>query len=460
MPEQPEKRRVLVVDDDAGVVSYLVEMLGEQGYVAKGLSDPRQAVEEVAEGGWDLVVTDVEMPAMRGTDLMAAIQARRPGQLVLLMTAFGSINLAVQAMQLGACDFLAKPFPIEKLFDAVETALRNRRLRRQIVRLREEVGALPRDGGPLVAKSPAMVRVLEVARRAAQAGSTVLLTGESGTGKGAVARFIHDSSPRRDGPFVQVNCGGLPTQLVESELFGVRRGAYTDAREHRDGLFQQASGGTLFLDEIGEMPLEAQPKLLQVLETGRVRPVGASADVSVDVRVVAATNRPLAEAVRDRAFRADLYYRLNVISAEIPPLRERAADIEPLAMHLLELACRKLGRPITGLSQEAIRWLRSYSWPGNVRELSNTVERAVALSDHDTLVLEDLAVAFGEVTGHDFLATAAARQLPLEEIERAYIRMVLDSCEGNKTKAAKVLGIDRRTLYRKLTGTDPAAGEE
>jgi transcriptional regulator with PAS, ATPase and Fis domain len=277
-------------------------------------------------------------------------------------------------------------------------------------------------------------------------------------GKGAVAHFIHEHSPRHKSPFVQINCAALPAQLVESELFGVRKGAYTDAREDRPGLLVQAAGGTLFLDEIAEMPLEAQPKLLQALEAGAVRPVGGHNEIRIDVRVIAATNRPLEQALRERDFRSDLYHRLNVIRVEVPPLRERPEDIEALVDVLLQRASTKLRRPVIGVTTEAMRWLLSYEWPGNVRELANIIERAVALTDHDTILLEDLLLTSAPLGKEDLLSTAlshaAARKLPLAEVERAYIRQVLEAAQGNKAYAARILGIDRKTLYHKLDASD------
>ena len=449
-------KRILVVDDDPGVVDYLVEMLSEEGYVTEGVMSPPEALHRLGAGEFDLIITDVVMPEMRGTDLMAAIHARKPNQLVLLITAFGSIDLAVQAVRAGACDFIAKPFQIEVLFLAIERAFRERQMRREIVRLRGLLSGS--EPGGLVAKSHAMQRVVALARRAALTDSTVLLTGESGAGKGAVARFIHDHSPRHKSSFVQINCAALPAQLVESELFGVRKGAYTDAREDRPGLFVQTIGGTLFLDEIAEMPLEAQPKLLQVLETGKVRPIGGQNEIGVDVRVIAATNRSLEEALRDRDFRPDLYHRLNVIRVEIPPLRERPEDIEAFVDVLLQRASTKLGRPVIGVTTEAMRWLLSYEWPGNVRELANTIERAVALTDHDTILLEDLLLTSPPLEKGDLLSNAlsnaAARKLPLADVERAYIHQVLEATQGNKAYAARILGIDRKTLYHKLGASD------
>jgi DNA-binding NtrC family response regulator len=436
--------KLLVIDDDPAVVELLVEELARHHH-AEGVADPRAGLERAATGDYDLVITDVEMPGLRGTALLAELLERKPGQLVLLITAFGSIELAVEAVRAGACDFITKPFEIPALLIAVERALRERTMRREIVRLRRELGD---DRGNLVAGSPAMVKVLDVARRAARATASVLVTGESGTGKGALARWIHDHGPRAGGPFVHVNCAALPSGLVEAELFGVRRGAFTDARESRDGLFVEATGGTIFLDEIAEMPLEIQSKLLQVLESARVRPVGGG-EVAIDVRVVAATNRAIDDAVHAGKFRLDLFFRLNVIRIEMPALRDRPGDIPALVEALLARA----GGPI-GITDDALRWLVRHDWPGNVRELANVVERAVALTDHDTIVLEDVrdlpARAPVDPTG-ELLASAAERHLPLAEVERGYIRKVLDANDGNVSRAARILGIDRRTLYRKLS---------
>ncbi|MCE9577009.1 MAG: sigma-54 dependent transcriptional regulator [Deltaproteobacteria bacterium] len=444
--------RILIVDDDPAVVELLVESL-QPRYEVTGTVSARAALEQVATEEIDLLVSDVEMPEMRGVDLLAAVLERKPGQLVLLLTAFGTIELAVEAVRAGACDFVTKPFKLDVLVLAIERAMREKTMRREIVRLRRRLGEADEPGG-LVARSAAMQKVLDVARRAARAKSTVLITGESGTGKGALARWIHERSPRRSGPLVQINCAALPGGLVEAELFGVKKGAFTDARESRDGLIVEAGAGTLFLDEIGEMPLEAQAKLLHVLESGCVRPIGGTTEIPVDARIIAATNRALEDAVKDGRFRRDLFFRLNVIRIDVPPLRERTDDIPELVSAFLARAGRGAEAPI-GITDEALRALVRHDWPGNVRELANAVERAVALTDHDTVVLEDVA----EITGAraaradpiaDTLADAATRLLPLAEVERAYIRQVLDAAGGNVSRAARVLGIDRRTMYRKL----------
>jgi DNA-binding NtrC family response regulator len=444
----PEKPSLLIVDDDASVVEYLVEVLAER-YTVTAETDPTAALARVKREDFDIVVSDVEMPGMRGPDLLAAILEAKPRQAVLLITAFGSIELAVEMVRAGACDFVTKPFKRETLVLAIERALRERSMRREIVRLRRDLGEGHDEG--LIAKSPAMHKVLDIARRAARSNATVLVTGESGVGKGALARWIHDRSARRDGPLVQINCAALPSSLIEAELFGVRRGAYTDARESRDGLFVEASGGTLFLDEIGDMPIEAQAKLLQVLESARVRPVGGTTEVDVDVRLIAATNKNLDEAIRAGKFRSDLYFRINVVHIDVPPLRARPDDVPDLVHAFLARASHRDQGPV-GISAEAMQWLTSHDWPGNVRELANFVERAVALAEHDTIVIDDVRDQSKVTVADDDLnlADAARRHLPLANIELNYIRQVISAVDGNMAQAARVLGIDRRTLYRKL----------
>jgi DNA-binding NtrC family response regulator len=441
-------KQLLIIDDDSNVVEYLVEVLAASGYRTSGEIDPQSALRRLETEHFDLVISDVEMPGMRGLDLMSAIHARKPGQLVLLITAFGSIDLGVRSLQAGACGFVTKPFSINDLTSAIDRAFRDRQMRREVVRVTTPDETLA--SRELVAESQKMQKILQLANRAARIDSPVLLTGESGVGKGALARFIHDHSSRCDGPFLQVNCAALPFTLVESELFGVRKGAYTDAKENRLGLFVEAKGGTLFLDEIAEMPLAIQPKLLQALETGKVRPVGAGSEIATDVRIIAATNQPIEKALQNGLMRSDLYYRLNVIRLDIPPLRERSADLDQLVNHLLQSAQIKLKRQIHGISIEAMRWIRAYSWPGNVRELANTLERAVALAEHDSILLEDLAQAT-QLSIDDSLLTKAANQaMTLAELEVAYIRRILEMTQDNKAQAAKILGIDRGTLYRKL----------
>ena len=441
-------KKLLVLDDDPGVVDFLRDSLTDRGFAVAGLTSPAAALARITSEPFDLVITDVEMPEMRGTDLLSAILQERPDQLVMLITAFGSIELAMAIIRAGACDFLAKPFKIEALVFAIERAFRDRQMRREIVRLRTM--AREQDPGGLVARSAAMRNVVETARRAARGDATVLLTGETGTGKGAIARLIHDSSARRDHPFLHLNCASLPVNLIESELFGVRKGAFTDAREDRAGVFVAAGQGTLFLDEVGELPLDTQAKLLHVLEAGKVRPLGGTSEVAVKTRLVAATNRPLETLLREGRFRPDLYYRLNVIRIEVPPLRERREDIVPLVDLFLSRSNERHIRSLIGVSAAAMRRLVAYHWPGNVRELANVLERAMALTDHDTLVPEDLDFPKDGDGPEALLSRSAASHLPLEALERAYVRRVMEAHRGNKAAAARALGIDRRTLYRKL----------
>ncbi|HKP59413.1 MAG TPA: sigma-54 dependent transcriptional regulator [Polyangiales bacterium] len=439
-------KTLLIVDDDASVVSWLEEELQAAGYATRGVTSGAAALEVLEAQSFDLVISDVEMPGMRGPELLSAIQQHRPSQLVLLITAFGTIELAVECVRAGACDFIAKPFPFAALVQAIERALRERQMRRQIVRLR---GMLANNSsGELVARSESMQQVLAIATRAASLEAPVLITGESGVGKTALARLIHGRGPRSKARFLELNCAALPSPLVEAELFGVRRGAYTDAKESRAGLFEQAHGGTLFLDEIGELGLDVQPKLLQALETGRVRPIGGGKEQSFAARIIAATNMSLEHALKERRFRADLYHRINVLRIEIPPLRERQADIEALVELFLHRASERMGRAPLAIAESALRWLLAQPWPGNARQLSNAVERAVALSDHDTLLLQDFEQTVSEHGASP--DDPALESMTLRELERAHLKRVLKKTAGNKTLAAQILGLDRRTVYRKV----------
>lgn len=438
-----------MVDDDAAVVDYLCESLRERGYRALGITSATKALSCVEQEHFDLVISDIEMPELRGVDLLARILEVKPNQMVLLITAYGSVEMAVAAVQAGACDFLTKPFKIEALLHAIERAFSERTLMREVVRLRAALA--PTDSlGPVVARSPAMRRVLDLAQRAAGSSSSVLISGETGSGKSILARFIHSQSQRREEPFVQLNCAAVPATLAESELFGVRRGAFTGASEEREGLFVAAGGGSLFLDEIGELSLELQAKLLHVLESGTVRPLGGIKEVRTKARFIAATNSSPEELLREGSFRPDLYYRINVVRIEVPPLRQRKDDILPLVDVLLAQARTKSERPISGISAQAIRRLLKYPWPGNVRELANVIERAVAMADHNIILPEDLD--FPDLTRSSLPGIDRAVQdgLSLEEMERVYIQRVVTAQGGNKAAAARILGITRKTLYRKL----------
>ncbi len=450
MRRMTQKPTILVIDDDPGIVAWLADSLREESFWVEGETCAPTALARLQVRGYDLVISDIEMPHMRGIDLMPAIHRVRPGQMVLLITAFGSIDLAVAAVRSGAVDFLAKPFRIEALILAIRRALRERQMRREIVRLRESFSTPA--SATIAARSLAMARVLDLSSRAAKSTLPILITGESGVGKGALTAYIHANSARCKARFVQLNCAALPASIAEAELFGVRRGAFTDAREDRAGVFEMAHQGTLFLDEIGELPLEVQPKLLQALEANHVRPLGGARVVPADVRIIAATNRPLEQALQERTFRPDLYHRLNVIRIEIPPLRERREDIDLIVDQVLASIAHKSGRAPLGVSLAAMHWLRAHSWPGNVRELTNALERAAALADHDTLTLDDFVPHSGE-----HLCAPRGENPPalsLADLEKVHIRRVLAQTGGHKARAAKILGLDRRTLYRKVAELD------
>ena len=451
--------KVLVVDDERDVVDMLVDPLVASGLEATGVTQPRAALDRIREGeAFDVIVADVELGEVRGLELMRAIHALRPEQLVILITAFGSMELAAQAMREGAADFIAKPFSLDLFSAVLERAIGSRQMRREIVRLRESLDIEP---GDLVAQSEAMARTLALEQRAAKTDATILITGESGVGKSALARHIHETSLRKDGPFIQLNAATLPEALVESELFGAKKGAFTDARHDRDGVFQQASGGTLFLDEIAELSLAIQPKLLSALETRRVRAVGSPAEVEVDLRLIAATNQDLEQAVAHGEFREDLFYRLHIVPIQVPPLRERIEDIPPMIDHFIERACKRLHRKIEGISAPAMRWLCGQEWPGNARQLANTLERAIILSEHDVLTLDDFQPKLPKAGAQDasdrerdFLQAMLARGLTLQDLERRYIEEALEFTDGNKAEAARLLAIDRKTLYRKIDAMD------
>jgi len=442
MTDHPRSLSVAVVDDDADLRRLLRRALEKAGYEVLEGGDGREAVELARTRSLDAMVLDVRMPQMSGLDALATIKACCPEIVVILLTAFIDVRDAVDAIKTGAHDYLEKPVDLDELVVAVDEALGV--LRAELPYIESETPSLPRG---IVAESPAMLAVFGEASRVAPTDTTVLIMGDSGTGKEVLARYIHDNSKRQDGRMVAVNCAALPENLIESELFGHERGAFTGAVDTRTGRFEEAFGGTLFLDEIGEMPFALQPKLLRVLEEHTVRRVGGTEDVSVDVRIVAATNRPLEDDAREGRFREDLMYRLNVFALRIPPLSERREDILPLCRHFLaeETAANKRFSPA------AQRVLLDYSWPGNVRELRNAVVRAAIISRGSLVLPEDLP---------SFLSTAEGESEPvsgstvlvgnMDEIQKRAILEALEKTGGNKTQAAKLLGISRRNLIYKL----------
>ncbi|ANB01822.1 sigma-54 dependent transcriptional regulator [Ectothiorhodospira sp. BSL-9] len=450
-PEQ-----ILVVEDDASHRDLVVEELKDAGLNVVAVGDAEAAREHLETGRISLVLSDLRLPGNDGQDLL--IQSRRlpmPPSFIML-TAFGTIAQAVEALKQGADDFLTKPVDLDHLVISVRRALRTRRLQAEVARYRELLEADDFHG--LIGSSPAMQTLYENVRRLARASGPVLVTGESGTGKELVARAIHAESDRAGGPFVAINCAGIPGELMESELFGHAAGAFSGAQQARRGLFAEAHGGTLLLDEIGEMPMAMQAKLLRLLQDGRVRPVGSNQEKETDVRVVAATNRDLGPMIAENCFREDLFYRLETFRLHVPPLRERGDDIERLAARFLARFGAAMDRPVEGITPEALRALRSYSFPGNVRELTNLIERAVTFCRGSEIQLADLPERL-DAARTESGASAAATQLwseedthmpTLQEIEDRYIRWVLERLDGNKRQAAKVLGIGRRTLYRRL----------
>jgi DNA-binding NtrC family response regulator len=442
---------ILIVEDDAAMRTMLEEALEEEGYAVEAAAGGRAGVERVRQGGIELVVSDVKMPDLDGLDMLREIKAVSPSPHVITITAFGSIDTAIRAVKLGAFDYITKPFDIDQLILSVQKALAERALRSEVARLRDEVQRSYRWGN-IVGKSAVMQEMFALIRRLSGSAASVLVTGASGTGKELVAKAIHFNSPRRDRPFVAINCAAIPDTLLESELFGYKRGAFTDARSDRAGIFVEADGGTIFLDEIAELSPALQAKLLRVLQEGEIRPLGAARNEKVDVRVVAATNIDLEARLASGSFRQDLYYRLNVIHIHLPALRDRAEDILALAEHFLARSATRAGKEIRGFHETAKKALLGYGWPGNVRELENVVERAVALAESGLVQMEDLPVGVRErrATAEDELGTAVARGLTLDELEREYIQRVLAAESGNKTRAAQRLGLDRKTLYRKL----------
>jgi two-component system response regulator HydG len=441
---------VLVVDDDEAMCGMLETGLRGAGFETVTRTSVQEAQDLLRDEEIDVVVTDVRMKGLSGIDLCRHVAESRPDIPVIVVTAFGSVEAAIEAIRAGAHDFVTKPFDLDTIRLRVRRAMQHRQLRRRIDRLERALEEGQRLEG-MVGKSPAMQEVYDLVERVAAARAPVLLVGESGTGKELVARAIHERSGRK-GPLVAVNCAAIPEPLLESELFGHARGAFTDARSARQGLFLRADGGTLLLDEIGEMPLALQPKLHRALQERRVLPVGGDTEVGFDARVVAATNRDLEAAVEDGRFREDLYYRIHVIQIDVPPLRARGNDVLLLAQHFVEKFAAQSSRGVRGLLPAAAEKILSYPWPGNVRELQNCIERAVTLTRQSEISVEDLPekVRDHRDEGGLLVGDDPADWVPLAEIERRYVLRVFEGTGRNKSLAARILGLNRKTLYRKL----------
>ncbi|MBC8876463.1 MAG: sigma-54-dependent Fis family transcriptional regulator [Planctomycetes bacterium] len=443
--------RILIVDDERNMCELIQTDLRLRDFDASWETSADDALRALETGDFDVVLTDIKMPGVSGLQLCEQVVANRPDIPVVVMTAFGSMETAVGAIRVGAYDFVTKPIEMDMLALTLQRAVGHRQLQEKVRILSE---AVERSGrvGEMIGDSLPMQKLYDQLRRIGDSETSVLITGESGTGKELVARSIHDVSPRRKRPFVAVNCAALPDTLLESELFGHVRGAFTDARAERKGLFLQAHGGTLLLDEIGEMPPAMQAKLLRALEENKVRPVGGDQEIPYDVRLLSSTNRDLESAVEKRRFREDLYFRINVIQVEVPPLHARGTDVLLLAQHYLEMFASKSKKEVTGISENAAERLLAYSWPGNVRELRNVLERAVALTRYDKIAVEDLPEKIQNYRSSQvFIGGDDPTELvPMEEVERRYILHVLETVGQNKALASRVLGLDRKTLYRKL----------
>ncbi len=445
----PDAGRVLVIEDDREMSRFLNQLLSEEGYAVEIAADGPAALAMCQEKPFDLIITDLMMPRMKGTEVIRHLKEADSRTPVLVITAFGTIESAVEAMKAGALHYITKPFRTDEFLIHVQRALENRRLHSELDRLRMEMRGRYQFEN-LVGRSEKMQKVFDIVARVSDLAANVLILGESGTGKEMIARAIHVHGPRAQGPFVPLNCAAIPETLLESELFGHVRGAFTDARRDRPGLFQEAHGGVLFLDEISELSPALQAKLLRILEDKEVRPLGSNKTIKVDVQLLSASNRDLVQLVQAGMFRRDLYYRLNVICLELPPLRDRPEDIPLLVDYFVEKFAKSAKRAVNGTEKEALAALMRYAWPGNVRELEHVIERAVLLGSHPTIRLEDLPAYGTTETPAAPLASAVARAYTLRELEREYIQRVLEEANGNKTEAAKILGVDRTTLYRKL----------
>ncbi len=454
-------RRILIIDDDRSMCEVLASELRGREFEVEWATNPPEGLALFERTDFGLAITDVNMSEMSGVDLCKELVARREDMPVIVITAYANMETAVSAIRAGAYDFVTKPFDMDELALTIERALRHRALREEVKRLRKAVDSTQRFEEILGTSGP-MLKMCDLVTRVADTETTVLITGESGTGKELVAKALHAKSGRRDGPFVAINCAAMPESLLESELFGHLKGAFTDARSARPGLFIRASKGTLFLDEIGEMPPGMQAKLLRALQERTVRPVGGDQEQPFDTRLLAATNRDLESEVEEKRFREDLFYRINVVRIHVPPLRARGSDILLVAQHFLERYANQSHRAVVGMTGAAADRLLSYPWPGNVRELQNCIERAVALAQFDRIGVDDLPEKIRDYRAVriNIESNDPADLLPMEEVERRYILKVLEAVGGNKTLAAQVLGFDRRTLYRKLERSREPAGRE
>jgi two-component system response regulator HydG len=444
--------RLAFIDRDHSEYDRLSPALRGSGFDVTWMSNPDELMAAVEAGEIDVVITGLELDGTGGLELCHQVSISRPDVRCIVVGSEGTYDTALAALRAGAFDFFVKPMDSQLLDPALHRALQHRSLQDEVRRLRTAL-AEATHFEELIGMSPPMLKLYELLEQAASSNASVLIAGESGTGKELVARALHNRSKRRDGPFVAVNCSAIPDNLLESELFGHVKGAFTDAKVARSGLFVKAAGGTLFLDEIGDMPLSLQPKLLRALQERTVRPVGGDVEIPFDARVIAATNTNLEALVAEKLFREDLYYRINVIQIDVPPLRDRSGDIVLLAQHYAEHYALLNDKAVLGLSPAAAERVVAYPWPGNVRELQNCIERAVALTREEQIAINDLPEKIRRHTRNHVLVVSSdpADLVPMEEVERRYILRVMAAVDGNKREAARILGFDRKTLYRKLS---------
>ena len=442
-------QRLLIVEDEAPMCELLMSFFSDKGYRVDTIQNGEGALGRLEEQDYALVITDIKLPGMSGLELLARITVDWPEAAVIIMTAFSSISSAVEAMKLGAEDYIGKPFQLDELAITVEKALERQSLRREVKELRAEVRERYNFSN-IVGRSKPMQQLFEVIKRiAARRDASALIIGSTGTGKELVARAIHYNSDRRDAPFVPINCSAIPETLLESELFGHQKGAFTGAHETRRGLIEEAQGGTVFLDEINTLSPNLQVKLLRVLQERVVRRVGGRENIPIDIRLVSASNQDLEDAVKRNEFRQDLYYRLNVVPVRLPDLKDRREDIPLLVHHFLQKFAQQHGEPSRRFSNEGMRILMTHTWPGNVRELENAVEHALTMGSGEVLMPEDLPASV-TTPERDIVDEATLDNVTLSEVERRYILRILEKMDGHQIKTAQILGIDRRTLYRRL----------
>jgi DNA-binding NtrC family response regulator len=443
-----DKKNILVVDDEKDICMALNIILTKEGYSVKEAYNGEQAIERIKQENFDIIMTDIKMEKMDGFEVLKLAQQISPETSVVMMTAFASVVSAVEAMRAGAVDYITKPFINDEIRMTIKNILQSRQLQMENQILRQELSQRPAAFTNIIGSSEPMQKVFSVMEKVIPNKSNILITGESGTGKGLVAQAIHEAGPRKTQPFIAINCGAIPENLLESELFGHKKGAFTSANEDKKGLITMAHTGTLFLDEIGELPQALQVKLLHVLQTKELTPVGDTRVITVEVRIIAATNADLMQRVKEGRFREDLYYRLNVIEIPLPSLRERRDDIPVLIKHYLAISATEAGKKIKDIDYEAMQALLAYDWPGNIRELRNTIERATVLADGEVITIHDLPDKF-RTLDIEGVSTSSLRQA-IDEFEREYIRRSMAECKGNKEAAANKLGVDLATLYRKL----------